>query len=244
MRPKKYLIFNADDFGQSAGINRGIIEAHENGVITSASLMTRWSGAEEAALYARAHPRLSVGLHLDLGEWAYRDGNWLPLYSVVPLDHADTLKKEITAQLAAFRRLLGREPTHIDSHQHIHLQEPARLVLAEIARDLQIPVRHFTPAVHYCGDFYGQTADGNPLPELISVAALSKILEALPEGLTEIGCHPGYGNDLDTMYGSERAQETKVLCNPQIRAAIERMGIALCSFADRPAECSGSQPTA
>jgi len=82
----KYLIVNADDFGQSPGVNRGIIEAHEQGIVTSASLMTRWLAAGEAALYAQEHPKLSVGLHLDLGEWAYRAGSWEPLYTVVPLD--------------------------------------------------------------------------------------------------------------------------------------------------------------
>jgi predicted glycoside hydrolase/deacetylase ChbG (UPF0249 family) len=45
----KYLIVNADDFGQSAGINRGIIAAHEQGMVTSASLMVRWPAAHEAA---------------------------------------------------------------------------------------------------------------------------------------------------------------------------------------------------
>jgi predicted glycoside hydrolase/deacetylase ChbG (UPF0249 family) len=231
---KKYLIVNADDFGQSLGINRGIIEAHENGIVTSASLMTRWPSAETAALYARARPQLSVGLHLDLGEWAYRDGNWLPVYSVVSLDRTDAVKQEIKSQLACFRRLLDRDPTHIDSHQHVHLREPTRFALAEIVRELPIPLRHLTPGVHYCGNFYGQTEEGRPLPDFISVAALVKILKALPEGITELGCHPGDADDLDTVYQSERSQELKVLCDPQIRAAIKTMGIELCSFDTLP----------
>ena len=41
----RHLIVNADDFGQSAGINRGIIEAHEHGIVTSTSLMVRWPAA-------------------------------------------------------------------------------------------------------------------------------------------------------------------------------------------------------
>jgi predicted glycoside hydrolase/deacetylase ChbG (UPF0249 family) len=236
MRATKYLIVNADDFGQGPGVNRGIIEAHEHGIVTSTSLMTRWPAAEAAALYAREHPTLSVGLHVDLGEWAYREGNWLPLYRVVSLDDVATVKKAIAAQLATFRRLLGRDPTHIDSHQHVHLREPVRSALIEIARHLQIPIRHFTPGIRYCGSFYGQTAKGAPLPEFISTDALLDILAALPKELTELGCHPGEVNDLDTMYGSERAEELKVLCNPQIRATISRLGVELCSFANLPAE--------
>jgi predicted glycoside hydrolase/deacetylase ChbG (UPF0249 family) len=236
MHAKKYLIVNADDFGQSLGINRGIIEAHEHGIVTSTSLMTRWPAVGEAALYARGHPKLSVGLHLDLGEWAYREGNWLPLYSVVPLNDTDAVTKEITEQLASFRRLIGKNPTHIDSHQHVHLREPARSALIEVARDLHIPIRRLSTELRYCGNFYGQTAEGFPLPDFINVEALAKILGALRPGLTELGCHPGKESDLDTMYRSERAQELKVLCDPEIRATIDAMGIKLCSFASLPGE--------
>jgi hypothetical protein len=76
----RHLIVNADDFGQSVGVNRGIIEAHERGIVTSASLMVRWPSAQEAAAYARSHTSLSLGLHFDFGEWRYRDGNWWKLY--------------------------------------------------------------------------------------------------------------------------------------------------------------------
>ena len=64
----RYLIVNADDFGQSHGVNRGIMQAHRRGIVTSASLMVRWLAASEAAAYAREHPSLSLGLHVDLGE--------------------------------------------------------------------------------------------------------------------------------------------------------------------------------
>ena len=59
-------------FGLSEGVNRGIIRAHEQGIVTSASLMVRYPAAAEAARYALQHPRLSVGLHLDMAEWVYR----------------------------------------------------------------------------------------------------------------------------------------------------------------------------
>ena len=89
MPAKRYLIVNADDFGLSEGVNRGIIRAHEQGILTSASLMVRWPAAAEAARYAAQHPRLSVGLHLDLAEWVYRDDQWVPRYQVVPPDDAE-----------------------------------------------------------------------------------------------------------------------------------------------------------
>src|SRR5206468_2930594 len=60
----KLVVVNADDLGLSPGVNRGIIEAHERGIVTSASLMVRWPAAAEAAAYARSRPQLGVGLHL------------------------------------------------------------------------------------------------------------------------------------------------------------------------------------
>src|SRR5215211_263293 len=81
----RMLVVNADDLGMSAGVNRGIFEAHERGIVTSASLMVRWPGVREAAAYAKAHPRLGVGLHLDFAEWSIRDEQWVPLYEVVDL---------------------------------------------------------------------------------------------------------------------------------------------------------------
>jgi len=231
MAGKKRLIVNADDFGQSAGVNRGIIEAHECGIVTSASLMTRWPAAAAAAAYARERPSLSLGLHADLGEWAYRQGTWLPLYEVVPVEDGEAIKIEVAKQLAAFRRLAGKDPTHIDSHQHIHQREPARSVLIEIARKLHVPLRDLSPSVHYCGDFYGQTAEGYPFPHAITVDRLREILAALPSGVTELGCHPGHANELETMYRDEREQEIRVLCDPQVREAIVSLGIELVSFA-------------
>src|SRR5262249_2423752 len=156
-----------------------------------ASLMVRWAAAAEAAEYGRQHPEFSLGLHLDLGEWVYRQGTWVPVYEVVSTEGAVTVAAEVNRQLAAFRRLVGRDPTHIDSHQHPHLREPTRTVVVEMARQLKVPVRHFDPRICYCGNFYGQTADGTPLPEILSVEGLVQILRGLLPGITELGCHPG-----------------------------------------------------
>jgi predicted glycoside hydrolase/deacetylase ChbG (UPF0249 family) len=226
----KYLIVNADDFGQSSGVNRGIIEAHEHGIVTSASLMTRWPSAAEAASYARIHPELSVGLHIDLGEWAYHERNWLPLYRVVSLENVAAVKKEIATQLASFRRLVGRDPTHIDSHQHVHLREPTRSAVLDFAAEVRVPIRHFSSEIRYCGNFYGQTAEGTPLPHFISVEALIKILQGLPPGVTELGCHPAKEADLETMYANERLIELAALCDASLRQFITKTNIQLCSF--------------
>ncbi len=229
---QRYLIVNADDFGQSAGVNRGIIGAHERGIVTSTSLMVRWPTAREAAAYARKHSNFSLGLHLDFGEWAFRKGKWVKLYEVVQEDDITAVANEAYRQLGAFRRLAGKNPTHIDSHQHAHRGKRVRGIFIEMARRLGVPLRGLSPEVRYCGDFYGQTSNGRALPDFIGVDALIKILTSLPPGFTELGCHPGGGNDLDSMYLREREKEVKALCDLRVRAAIVNLGIKLCSFRD------------
>jgi predicted glycoside hydrolase/deacetylase ChbG (UPF0249 family) len=226
----RYVIVNADDFGQSPGINRGIMQAYEQGIVTSASLMVRWPAAVEAAAYSRRHPDLSLGLHIDCGEYACRDGQWVPVYEVVATQDTRAVAAEVSRQLATFRRLVGRDPTHIDSHQHVHHREPLRTLLGTMARELLVPLRHYTAVVHYCGDFYGQTAEGAALPGVISVEGLTTILARLPHGYSEVGCHPGLACDLETMYRHERCEEIQVLCDPRIRAAIAALRLELCSF--------------
>lgn len=230
--PAKYLIVNADDFGQTPGINRGIITAHRDGIVTSASLMVRWPAAAKAAAYARRHQSLSVGLHIDLGEQILRAGEWVPLYTVLPVQNESTVRDEIARQLDMFERLMGHAPTHLDSHQHVHLREPARGILVEIAQRLGVPLRTCSPEVSYCGSFYGQAEDGTTLHDVISVDGLIRILETLPPGCTELACHPAAECDLQTLYSQERLEELKVLCDPRVRPAIETMGLELRSFTD------------
>jgi chitin disaccharide deacetylase len=228
----RYLIVNADDFGLSAGVNRGIIECAGRGILTSASLMVRWPAAAEAAAYAKTSRAISVGLHVDLGEWVLRNGNWELLYQVVDTDDAGAVAKEINGQLAEFRRLTDCNPSHLDSHQHVHRNEPARSIMLNLARELGVPLRECSPHVRYCGDFYGQGGEGEHLPGAISVANLKNILSSLPDGVTELGCHPGYGDDLDSPYRVERAGEVRALCDPETRAAVAALGLKLCSFND------------
>jgi predicted glycoside hydrolase/deacetylase ChbG (UPF0249 family) len=171
---ERILIVNADDFGRSHGINLGVIKAHDEGILTSASLTVRWPAAREAARFARSRPGLSLGLHVDLGEWVFEEGAWRCCYEVVPLDSVDDITTETLRQLEAFRDLVGRDPSHLDSHQHVHVTTQAvSSVLGELADKLDIPLRGAN-GVNYCGNFYGQTARGQALHENITVQALTE----------------------------------------------------------------------
>jgi chitin disaccharide deacetylase len=225
------LIVNADDFGRSHGINRGVIRAHEEGIVTSATLMVRWPAAEDAAAYAR-RGTLGAGLHFDLGEWEYVGGEWRPRYEVLAREVDDTIADELRGQLALFERLVGRAPDHLDSHQHVHRDEPIRGVVRAAAERLGVPVRELTAGIGYEGAFYGQDGKGTPVPDAISVEALVQTIETLPPGITELGCHPAAEVDFESTYSGERVRETATLCDARVRAAVERCGVTLRRFSE------------
>ena len=229
----RVLIVNADDFGLSPGVNAGVARTHEQGILTSASLMVRRPAAPAAAEYARAMPSLGLGLHFDLGEWVREDGSWRAVYEVVPLDSGpEIIEAEARAQLARFRELSGRDPSHLDSHQHVHNSEGVTSVFRRLAQELAVPLRHHLGGVRYCGDLYGHDQHGVPIPEAISFDALTEIIRGLRPGMTELACHPGLGADTGSPYDHERAQEVEVLCDPRVADALDSAGVVLRSFAD------------
>ncbi|MEX2287737.1 MAG: ChbG/HpnK family deacetylase [Planctomycetaceae bacterium] len=236
------LVVNADDFGLSQGVNGGVYHGYHYGIVTSASLMVRWPATREAAAIARECPRLSVGLHLDLGEWAYRNGQWECVYEVVPLDDASAVTDEVNRQIERFQQLTDRNPTHVDSHQHVHRRPEILRLVVDVARRLRVPLRHLSPNVHYCGDFYGQSNTGESLPESISAAALVRLLARLSPGMHELGCHPASFVDFETMYRDERIAELSALCDARVRSAIETLGIELCRFPEADSIAGGESP--
>ncbi|HEU4600169.1 MAG TPA: ChbG/HpnK family deacetylase, partial [Solirubrobacterales bacterium] len=111
MNAARFLIVNADDLGLCEAVDEGVFAAHARGVVTSASLMVRQGAAEAAASGAAEHPELALGLHLDLDGRHYGSGERLELAPPAA---------ECRAQLERFRELVGRDPTHLDSHHHVH----------------------------------------------------------------------------------------------------------------------------
>jgi predicted glycoside hydrolase/deacetylase ChbG (UPF0249 family) len=231
-RANRRLIVNADDFGRTEGINRGIIEAHEHGIVTSASLMVRYPAAAAAADYAKTRPHFSLGLHLELAEWYYAGPDWKVAYQVIDSTDARAVETELERQISLFMQLAGGPPSHLDSHQHIHQSEPTRSIALRAAEKLGIPLRHASPTIAYCGDFYGQTGRGEPYPEGITRQHLARTIHQLPTGWTELACHAGYADGFDSVYAGEREEEVRVLCSPEIREAVNAAGIRLCSFRD------------
>jgi predicted glycoside hydrolase/deacetylase ChbG (UPF0249 family) len=153
-------------------------------------------------------------------------------YERCPPDDESAVEAECRAQLEAFRALLGRDPTHLDSHQHTHMSEPVASAAGRLAAELGVPLR--ARGIRYEGGFYGQTGKGEPLPEAITAESLIDLVASLPAGSTELGCHPGLGMRAgESSYGLEREDEVRALCDPRVRETIESEGIELRSFADR-----------
>jgi chitin disaccharide deacetylase len=223
------IIVNADDFGYAEGVNRGVVEAHERGIVTSASLMVNHRASMQAATYARDNDTLDLGLHVELRRWRVRSRPWSDTGAKRRLVAAVTA--DVAEQLDRFRQLVGRDPTHLDSHHHRHRIESLRPAFLAVAQELDIPLRQFDSRIRFRGDFYGQ-ADGRPSPEATTPRALIALLEELPPGVTELCSHPGYTDGLKDWYRDERVQEVRTLCDPAVSEAIDRLGITLTTFRD------------
>ena len=220
----RYLIVNADDFGASAGINRGILECHARGIVTSTSLMVTGRAVNEAVARSRDYPALAIGLHFDVCGEDERDFDTSDVAAV---------KGEFHRQLDAFHHLLGRPPTHIDSHRHVHREEHLMPLFRDWVAPLGVPLRH-DGRVGYVGGFYAQWEWQVTNLEYVSVRFLQQLLrEEVPEGWTEFSCHPGYRSpDFQSVYLQERETEVRTLTDSAIRETIAKLGIRLVSYAD------------
>ena len=245
------LIINADDFGLTRGINRAVLELHQAGAVTSATLMANGPAFDDAVAIALANSNLGVGCHIVLTDGAPlshpqriptllgADGkNFRPslidfLIAVLRGKVSeDEIAIEALAQIQNLQRA-GIDVTHVDTHKHTHIlpgvarpllyvceragigairnpfEEPWSLALGQSdpMRRLQIrlvhPLRKRFEALPQIRDRHVLTTDGT-----IGISAtgrldrpmLDAILAAMPEGLWELVCHPGYNDrDLDAV---------------------------------------------
>jgi predicted glycoside hydrolase/deacetylase ChbG (UPF0249 family) len=182
--------------------------------------------AEEAATLAAGLPALAVGLPWDL------DGVRAP---AVDLEDPVAVRAELERQLTACERLLGRPPTHLDSHHHVHRQPEVEPLAREIAERTGLPLRGSSPVV-YVGGFYAQWEPGVDDLGHVSVDALRYVFEHdLDDGWTEIGCHPGYVDpDFRSAYREPREAELATLTDPAARLLVDAFDLRVASFADAP----------
>ncbi|OUL33793.1 hopanoid biosynthesis associated protein HpnK [Nostoc sp. T09] len=156
-KSRRFAIINGDDFGFSVGVNQAIIQAYEQGVLTSTSLMVTGDAAEEAIAWARTHPNLAVGLHLvlvcgrsvlppsQIPHLVDSKGNFSDSPLVAGLRYQfhpaarEELRQEIRAQLEKFRAS-GLSLSHVDGHLHLHAHPVVLRLLVELAQEFDIRV--------------------------------------------------------------------------------------------------------
>jgi hopanoid biosynthesis associated protein HpnK len=286
----KRLIVNADDFGLAESVNRGIIVAHREGILTSASLLANGSAFEQSIALADQCPDLSIGIHLNIS-----DGIPIsPARSIPTLvnDHGELhlsplriwiriltrqirledVHSEFRAQLLKVSRA-GLTPTHLDGHLHVHVLPQLSPIAIGLAREFRIRcvrcpaenlqatlpalwkfggagiaalrrsaialgvsslARPFRKQLRVAGlvspnAFYGLTQTG-----FLDVKMLSALLHSVPDGTTELMCHPGYPSaELETVGGEltrSRPTEVLALTSRETRETTERLGIRLTNF--------------
>lgn len=249
------LIVNADDFGYTERVSAGILRAHRDGIVTATTLMTNAPHADGAAKLARATPSLDVGVHLvvtfdrPLADIARcrslvdKDGRFFRPKELLErnIDREEALF-EYRAQYNRARELLGREPTHLDSHHWVHDHPALEWAIGELATQTGAAVR-----IHSDDQRDRMRARGVRTPDhfarefqyegKVSVEQLLALLERLAKrsDTTELMCHPGETDEAlvkRSGYARERPSELATLTDPRVRAVVKDLGIALATFAD------------
>ena len=282
------LIVSGDDFGAAREVNAGIIHAHREGVLSSASLMVAGSAVDEAVELARAHPGLAVGLHLvltqgrptappaDIPALVRPDGSFGDVPVLTGFAYAQVwasrsgrrqLRREVDAQLDAFCTT-GLELAHVDGHCNMHLHPMILPILLELAprygvRAVRLTRDPIGPALRHDASHLGRKlAEGIVFGALASWAAprlraagirfadrvlgmhqtgavdedyLLAVLRDLPEGTTEIYCHPAVGSAPEMARhqpGYRHEMEVRALTSPRVREAITAAGVEVVSYRD------------
>lgn len=285
----KNLIVNADDLGWTEGVNRGIEDAHRQGLVTSASLIANGIAFESGVAVARRNPELGIGVHLNLSDGpptakAERvrgllgeQGNLTGTPESLLLKIAarglpvEEVEKEWDAQIRKVRDA-GITPTHLDGHKHVQML-PGLFELA-----LNLAKRHEIRAVRvsleasklrnllsHGGD--GATTrlkqgvqarglkllarDAREMAERAGIATtdyfcgiaqtgvltregVAELLGKLPDGTTELMCHPGYADEdlrrTPTRLQGSRQTELEILTDVEIRKLVATKGIRLINY--------------
>ncbi len=241
----KKLIINADDYGRCKGINYGIVETVENGILTSTTAMVNMPDFSHGRELSKKYPKLGVGIHFvlstgkpltNLKSLVNGEGNFA--LSIVKeksdenkLD-LEEIKIEFEAQLKKFVEVYGRKPTHIDSHHHVHLLPKIFEVAKEIAIKNNLPIRTLEKvSVVKCVDYFESSFYGKDATKENLIKILQKISTNKYE-ISEIMCHPGFLDKdvLKSGYNSPRLDEIEILNAEEVLAEIKKLGFQLVNY--------------
>jgi hopanoid biosynthesis associated protein HpnK len=286
----KQLIVNADDFGLTEQVSKGILDVHREGIVTSTTLMANGGAFDAAVAIARRSPRLGVGVHLNLTQGppvsppsripTLVDGQGRLHFSPARLWEGITrrqvnltdIETELGAQITKTRRA-GIFPSHLDGHKHVHVLPGVSEIVIRLAqefgiRSVRCPVepapglwhllkvsqgaapsvtkqylvargvsrfaRRFRQMLEEAGlaspaQFYGLSNTG-----FLNTRSIEDILCRLPEGVSELMCHPGYTDGelikAGTRLLAQREVEALALTAPNVKKLVADEGIRLVSY--------------
>jgi predicted glycoside hydrolase/deacetylase ChbG (UPF0249 family) len=202
----RLLIVNADDFGLTAGVSRGILEAHRRGIVSSTTAIASLPPQGDLDREAVGLASLGIGLHVNL-TWGAPVSPRASVASLVDAEgrfhrdpavvaecaRPDDVRRETEAQIEAFHRRFGRAPTHLDSHHHTHRLPRVGDAVLQVALGAGLPIRSQDPGFrdglrrrgartpdHFLG--------GDGAEPYWTLARLLDALAALPIGVTELMC--------------------------------------------------------
>lgn len=258
----KKLIINADDFGYSRGVNYGIIDSYRLGVLTSTSIMAGMPGFDHAVTLAKENPELGVGVHLTLtfgstctngleviaknNHFNYVDPRETNKLIIDPAE----IEQELTAQLEKVYAA-GIQPTHLDSHHHVHKEKGVQEIVQHLARKYKLPLRWGYATQNKISDISHVDKlimDFDEVVEQVKVPLnkessdlkcyikqlIQEILESSGQ-VVELMTHPGYVDQFLSMNSSMnqvRAKEVAVLTAPFFADELEKAGIERISYAE------------
>lgn len=288
----RQLIVNADDFGLTEAVNRGIVHAHNEGIVTSTTLMAGGSAFDSAVSISRSLPDLGIGVHLNLTSGrpvspvqnipslVNRDGRlrWTPACLLRAVVARQVSLVEIETELREQIRKVckaGIRPTHLDGHKHVHLMPGVSEIVIRLARDFSIPAvrcpievgpdlvgllrdenssrtavikqclvwravsgfaSRFAPKLAKAGLLAPSHFRGLIQTGFLRLRSVLDILANLPEGISELMCHPGYVDaDLvnsGTRLLAQREIEVSALIAPVVKKIVADRGIQLISYAE------------
>lgn len=210
------VIFNADDFGYSRGVNYAIVDAHEFGILTSTTIMANMPGFDHAVELSKRYPNLGIGVHLTLTcgspllnthktlvtkENTFKNLEYFANHNDYDLDE---LYDEWDAQIKKVYAS-GITPTHLDSHHHVHSFQKNQELVIRLARKYNLPVRNNLPLpqdIKKVHRFETEFDQGDCRFERSMTFYLNNLIQdIITYESVEVMCHPGY-LDATVFYGS------------------------------------------
>jgi predicted glycoside hydrolase/deacetylase ChbG (UPF0249 family) len=244
MSSSRFLIINADDFGISSEVNRGIFIAYEHGVVTDSSLLIKGAYRQEAITMIKENPEFPVGIHIDLDPllgWESPGKEKFTRQELHQLMNESTfvqkIQGEIQEQIEAFLDT-GLIPSHIDTHHHVHGFPQIFEPMIEAMERYKIKALRFSKTGYTLLGrkdilFTPETAQwmeealcnrGIVYPHLLLDPLSPFSLKEIPRGITELMVHPSSGGDL------WRQKDFTMIMDPSFMHTVPEEGIGLISF--------------